>query len=324
MKERVLFIDVAKGIAIIAIVMLHFSYQFDGESARLITLFNHSWDTRLFFVLSGMVASMGGVKLENVRELLLFVKKKSLTLLLPFVVWSTIITPYVINRATIKDYPTIFIDEFVPPLGGYWFLLYLFVIQVMFGVAKYVSEQLERYVSNKLYRELLISAILSAPLFLIYEYVLYFLFGYIIFVYGKGILFNKNVQFLSFCLFVILFELKRENVEFSFILQLLIALTASVFIIGITYNIQMTGAIQGIIGRFLCFFGSNSLEIYLLHYVFISACAGIHISVSHVHAIPLYVMVLGVSICICFLCCGVGNVLKRIPYISMLLLGNRH
>ena len=266
----------------------------------------------------------GGGKLESVRGLFLFLKKKFLTLLLPFVVWSTIITPYVINRATISDYPTIFIDEFVPPLGGYWFLLNLFVIQVMFGVIKYVSEQLEGYVSNKLYRELLISAILSAPLFLIYEYVLYFLFGYFIFVYGRGILFNKNVQFLSFCLFVVLFELKREDVEFSFIPQLLIALTASVFIIGITYNIQMTGSIQEALSRLLCFFGQNSLEIYLLHYVFICVCAGVHISVSHVNAIPLYVMVLGASICICFLCCGVGNVLKRIPYISMLLLGNRH
>ena len=60
MKERVLFIDMAKGIAVIAIVMLHFSFRFNGESARLISLFNHSWDTRLFFVLSGMVASLGG------------------------------------------------------------------------------------------------------------------------------------------------------------------------------------------------------------------------------------------------------------------------
>ena len=60
MKDRIMFIDMAKGIAIIAIVMLHFSSQFDGESARLIALFNHSWDTRLFFVLSGMVASLGG------------------------------------------------------------------------------------------------------------------------------------------------------------------------------------------------------------------------------------------------------------------------
>ena len=63
MKERVLFIDMAKGIAIIAIVMLHFSFQFDGESARLIDLFNHSWDTKLFFVLSGMVVSLGGGKI---------------------------------------------------------------------------------------------------------------------------------------------------------------------------------------------------------------------------------------------------------------------
>ena len=319
MKERILFVDMAKGIAIIAIVMLHFSFQLDGESARLIALFNHSWDTRLFFVLSGIVASLGGA-----NNLCQFVKKKSLTLLLPFVVWSTIITPYVINRAMIEDFPTIFIDEFVPPLGGYWFLLYLFVIQVMFGVVKYVSEQLERYVSKKLYRELMISAILSAPLFLIYEYVLYFFLGYFIFVYGRGILFNKNVQFISFCLFVVLFELKRENIEFSFIPQLLIALTASLFIIGITYNFQMTGIIHGALGRLLCFFGQNSLEIYLLHYAFVGVCAGIHLSVSHVHAIPLYVMVLGASICICFLCCGVGNVLKRIPYISILLLGNRH
>ena len=65
MKERILYIDMAKGIAIIAITMLHFSFNLEGESARLIASFNHSWDTRSFFLFSGLVAALGGVILES-------------------------------------------------------------------------------------------------------------------------------------------------------------------------------------------------------------------------------------------------------------------
>ena len=61
MKERILYIDMAKGFAMVTIVMLHIvSSNLKGDSASTINFFNHSFNTRLFFFLSGMVVALGG------------------------------------------------------------------------------------------------------------------------------------------------------------------------------------------------------------------------------------------------------------------------
>ena len=66
MRERVVYLDAAKGLAMVTIVMLHLSsFNLQGNSATTINSFNHSFNTRLFFVLSGMVAVIaGGVNVE--------------------------------------------------------------------------------------------------------------------------------------------------------------------------------------------------------------------------------------------------------------------
>ena len=77
MKERVQYIDMAKGFAMITIVMLHLSMSnLEGDSASTINFFNHSFNTRLFFFLSGMVVALGGGKfLQMGRCLELWGKK---------------------------------------------------------------------------------------------------------------------------------------------------------------------------------------------------------------------------------------------------------
>ena len=61
MRERVLYIDMAKGFAMITIVMLHVTLNnLEGDSCIMINSFNHSFNTRLLFFLSGMVAALGG------------------------------------------------------------------------------------------------------------------------------------------------------------------------------------------------------------------------------------------------------------------------
>ena len=317
-----LFIDMSKGIAIIAIVMLHLCGNLTGESARLISFFNHSWDTRLFFLLSGMVAALGGAVIDDKHVLLHFFKKKTNALLLPFVVWSTIIIPYVFKQSLIYDYWEIFVDEIVPPYGGYWFLLYLWVIQVIFGSMKYISSKI-KFVDNDLYKELLVSVVFSILMFPIYEYTIFFIIGYFAFHYGKHVLFNDYLFLLSFVAFVMLFVLFRYDKDISKIIQFLLAITASVAVINLSEKMQTDKVIEGRCGSILCFFGRNSLEIYLIHYLLVWILSDVRISVDNIHSIPLYIVVLGISIIVCYLCCLIGYVLKRVPYLSLILFGNR-
>ena len=77
MKERVHYIDMAKGFAMVTIVMLHIvSSNLKGDAALMVNFFNGSFGTMLFFFLSGMVVAVGGGKfLQMERSLGLCVKK---------------------------------------------------------------------------------------------------------------------------------------------------------------------------------------------------------------------------------------------------------
>ena len=80
----------------ITIVMLHISMSnLKGESASTINFFNHSFNTRLFFFLSGMVVALGGADFSNLKNAWNFGIKKAKSLLLPFMVWSVFIMPYI-------------------------------------------------------------------------------------------------------------------------------------------------------------------------------------------------------------------------------------
>ena len=46
--------------------------------------------------------------------------------------------PYIYERSDIHDFLEILIAPFIPPYHGYWFLLYLFVIQIVLMHKDYV------------------------------------------------------------------------------------------------------------------------------------------------------------------------------------------
>lgn len=82
-KERIYYIDMAKGFAMITIVMLHLSSSnWEGDSASTMIFFNHSFNTHLFF-LSGMVLALGRANFFRWKDAWNFEKTK--TLLLPYV-----------------------------------------------------------------------------------------------------------------------------------------------------------------------------------------------------------------------------------------------
>ena len=323
MKKHVSYIDMAKGFAMITIVMIHLAqYNLVGNAASIIYFFNHSFNTLLFFFLSGMVVALGA-DFSNLKNAWNFGIKKTKTLLLPFVVWSVFIMPYIYERSDINDFFQILIAPFLPPFNCYWFLLYLFVMQMMFLGIKIISSRLSTFVRNDFVREALVAVPFSLLLFPIYEYVLIFLLGYFLFCYGRKLLFGDIVMAISFCLFIVLLTLYRESEGRNMLLpiRLIMALSAIAFVVGIMRKLDEFCESRNKFCKLLCFIGRHSLEIYLLHYYFAWICKDMYISVASIHAIPLYVIVFAVALLICVLSSYIADGIKKIPYVSFLLFG---
>lgn len=324
MKERIQYIDMAKGFAMITIVMHHLvQSNLEGDAVSTIIFFNHSFHTRLFFFLSGMVVALSGANFSRWKDTWNFGMKKTKTLLLPFVVWSVIIMPYIYERSSIHDFFQIVIAPFIPPYNNYWFLLYLFVMQMLFMGIKMIASRLSAFVRNDFWRELLVAVPFSLLLFPIYEYVLIFLLGYFFFRYGKKILFSDILMAVSVCFFIVLFTCYREYGEqnMSLLSRLFMGLSAIVTVVGFMRKLEMPCDARHRISEWLCFIGRHSLEIYLLHFYFVWLCKDMYISVAAIHAIPLYVMVFGVALLICVLSSYVADGMKKVPYVSFFLFG---
>ena len=82
---RINYIDNLKGIAIILVVMGHVEQFSLGLEDNLFRTFYNGFHMPLFMFLSGVFA-MKSFKLWNLSESLLFLKKKVLRILLPFLV----------------------------------------------------------------------------------------------------------------------------------------------------------------------------------------------------------------------------------------------
>lgn len=324
MKVRVQYIDMTKGVAMITIVMIHLAqYNLDGETASVIYFFNHSFNTLLFFFLSGMVVALGGANFSNLKNAWNFGIKKTKSLLLPFVVWSVFIMPYIYERSDIHDFLEILIAPFIPPFNGYWFLLYLFVIQMLFLGIKIISSRLTFFFRNDFVREALVAVPFSLLLFPIYEYVLIFLFGYFFLRYGSKFMFDDIVMSISFCIFILLFTLCRENCgqNMSLLLSLIMALAAIMTVVGIMRKLDVPCESRNKASELLCYIGHHSLEIYLVHYYFAWICKDMYISVATINAIPLYVILFAVALLICLLSSYIADGMKKIPYVSFFLFG---
>ena len=273
-----------------------------------------------------MLAALGGG--GNKGNTLVYIKNRTKSLLLPYIIWASIILPYLYEHSRITDCVGIFTDAFVPPYGGYWFLLYLYLIQLLYCFILYIQRKCNWDERNGMFWTFYLFVISSLSLFMIYtaftSYLLLFLLGYLGFRYGQMILFHKYFHFIMFVLFVILVTLFIDSKETMIIPQFFISLAASILILNIARSFQPSEIKDSYFAKNICIFGKYSLEIYLLHYFFVWVCRGITIPVGNIHAIPLYVMVFLFSFIICYLCCATSHVLKRIPYVALLLFGNRN
>lgn len=322
--ERLDFIDYAKGIAILLVVIGHLlQYNFVGTPAKELFDVIYSFHMPLFMFLSGYVASLTIDK--QLTDKGLFVKKKAFSLLVPFVFMGGV------NLLLYKHLSIKFVvDLFRNPDNGLWFLIVLFCIQVWFLAMQYVCSKFhfsKRYMIEGAVGMIFITMIfvlnkvnhMCSGLYTNHIYYILFFLGSCSAKYLMSLLKNDIVLLLSiigFIVFVPKFHMWQHNSSF---LILSISLYASIVVLRVGMAMENAEAKS----KRLLTFGKSSLAIYVIHFYFVKILNVVRIDSSDMALLPLFVT-LGIVACfIGCICVQISRVISQNCLLNFLVLGRK-
>ena len=326
MKQRIDYIDRMKGMAIFLVVMGHVYgmafAQSDDVAYRVISSFHMP----LFMFLSGLVACSGATTpFWNLKKL----SRKLRGLVLPLIVFGMCFT-----MTWAKDFETglkCFWES--PNKNGYWYLMTLAVF--------YVSLSLYRLnVKQKWYIDVALAIAIWGGMFALWKYTaqtkdyfcmlncgnfyLFFMLGVFTTKY-RLLEKEKNANWLfSVCivLYAVLFCVEMPIHALDSLNRHILMPFCMVFVI-----VTLFMARHGETSRFeriLDYVGKRTLDVYVLHYFFISVVhlqdVGKYMAESG-NSLLMFVLAVGLATVITALSVGVGNVLHKGRLIQKLVYG---
>lgn len=321
---RLEFVDYAKGLAILLVVIGHLlQYNLVGTSAKELFDIIYSFHMPLFMFLSGYVASLSiGKYLSRKVE---YIQKKVYSLVVPFVFMGGL------NMLLYKHISMEYIlNLFRNPDNGLWFLIVLFCIQLWYLALEYVCSKLKcnkRYliegfvgvvfiamiiVLNKINHEF--SGLYTSPIF----YVMFFAGSYAA-KFLEPFVKSDIVLLLSMIGFIVLvpkFHMWQCN---SSLLSLSISLFASIIILRIAMALEK-GDVKS---DKLLLFGKSSLVIYIFHFYLIKILIDIKIDTSDVSVLPLFVALGVIAFFVSDICVRISNVISQNRLFNFLVLGRK-
>lgn len=141
-KERLQYIDVAKALCILLVVIGHIlQFNFKGNGSDTAFNFIYSFHMPVFMLLSGYVAALSKKRIDR-HEAANFISKKFRSLVVPFFVWGLLITPFVIRQLHQADFIPTAKQLVLNPSCGAWFIVVLFCIQMSFLLFKLISQRI--------------------------------------------------------------------------------------------------------------------------------------------------------------------------------------
>lgn len=144
-KERNTFVDMMRGIAMLLVVLGHTMTGVTANSQESV-IYNIIWSLQmpLFILISGYVTRYSR-EISSFKGLLSFLGKRTLSYLLPFAVWSFVIRGLILGRKDFLDikYMLWHMDN------GYWFLITIWTISMIFGISSLVSSLVKSSVTGK-------------------------------------------------------------------------------------------------------------------------------------------------------------------------------
>lgn len=344
MNQRDVTIDIAKGVAILFVVVGHLlQYNTIDGSSGICFNWIYSFHMPLFMLLSGYVAAFSRDKIKDFRS---FVSRKAMQLLLPYALWSFIINPWILKGLRGTELISRAVDVLLSPGLGVWFLVILFFIQCYYFLFVKTSNKLQRKYSSlfsdgiALILILMTLALLSKMIMILINnhylhadwegvksyfsirYVLSFMAGYFMSKYFQRFLYHPLTLVIGLVIFVWLVPAFTFGVS-SVPLQLTISLAASVCLLNVS-KIVSSHFSDGFPAQRLAFIGKRTLPIYVTHGLFVNILAdNIMIDNNFLQPIWQLITVAVMSFLVAMISIGVSEVLKRNRYMGLFLYGKK-
>lgn len=280
-------VDIIRGLAMLLVVLGH---TISGITVNFEDSFIYQiiWTLQmpLFILISGYVTRYSK-PITSISSLIKHIKKRSISYLLPWVIWTFIIRGLILNQTNFFNLKYLFWNMDT----GYWFLITIWTICIIYGCSDYLSNKFKaENVRMKIFLHLLcfvIGMIILALLGLLtgYDFFCLKLTLYYIPFYFLGYIFGQLQDIIHRNKFMIKLQdiiviasltvwtyfILRHNFydSKSTITEILTRFTVSlcgcIAIIGIMTKISASS-----IGKFFQWGGIYSLEIYLGHYLFLN------------------------------------------------------
>lgn len=286
-KERNQFVDVMRGIAMLLVVLGHTMTGCTVDSQKNF-LYNIVWSLQmpLFILISGYVTKYSH-PISTRKELWKYIKRRTVAYMLPWAVWSFFVRGIVFGEADFLNVRHLLwhMDS------GYWFLATIWTISMIFGIASFIAERVNK--ENLLKKQIVllgcylagmvllvgIGAVLGLSFFAIKLTLYYMPFYYAGFLYGQ---FDDRMKesdtgkkmidsVVAICFAVWLFVICRFNLYemsdsgFAIILRMATSLAGCIAVCGLCKGMFSKNG-----GGWMAWIGEHSLEVYLVHYLLLS------------------------------------------------------
>lgn len=347
MKQRLVYIDVLRGICIFVVAYTHI-VQFCINDAPKTGI--HQFLTllflQMFFFISGFVGYKDSEK-WSLSDFKVFLLKKINTLFIPTICSMSLYQ--VVTKGSLDALWNLGGVFFVPSKGGYWFTVALFLIEIVYGGIMVVACHFkERKVVNCILLIGMLAAYLLnktslpkgcvADVFCLSGVLYYFpLFLFGVLCRKEHDIFQKLIinRWIQLVLLGVLVVSLTTNLV-PLIVQSVVICLVAYYVVKDFCEKENNEVIVGSLARkavsMLSVIGRYTLQIYFLHFMLLfrlpnSVCVYLeqsHVQTCYGHAFSnvMEFMIIGsCSLLLCLLSIGVSLIIKQLPFCHKLLFG---
>ncbi|MDY2627195.1 MAG: acyltransferase family protein [Lachnospiraceae bacterium] len=336
MKKRDPKIDILRGFAAVIVVAGHTLQQFDGAENNIIFNIIFSVQMPLFMMISGYVHVFSG-SLSTINELAEYIRKRMLTLLLPWLSWS-VIAYLLLCRDPVFSYIRYAAYKMEV---AFWFLFSLWSIEMIYSVSRFLSGKIFYKVKRNILVNLIFYGVGCLVLlfiglwqgitFMAIKYTLYysifFWFGIFAGKYRNSGLWDNSARIreIVFALNIILYAvliahfniIRMPDSPLNIVIRAMISISACWIALEIIDRIDLK---DNIAAAFFQWVGTQSLELYVVHYFVVRLLDTSGYSVTIVDGFGFAIVYFVIVILISF---AVIWILKKSRILSLVLFGKK-
>lgn len=333
MNNRLLYIDKLKGFGIFLVVLGHV-IQYNMVDFGQNSVFNaiYSFHMPFFFFLSGYIADKT-TKIESFKDNFTFIKKKAISLLIPFFSWELVFKYCFTSETdfTIQTLLGTISNQFFHP--GLWFLLSLFEIMVVYVffylISKHLNKQKEIVYEIGLFSAmiiffLIINNFLSGRLFSFLLNLSFFFVGVFLskFEILKSLVQKKTIYLASGLSLMVLighYNFIESNLSIMKGLKVIISISAIVFFYNLSKVLVIPKGFNEILGNW----GKSTMVIYVTQFQFFTILTRSSLLPSDTSIVLLAIIAIPLSVILIYICIGFGKIAETIPILNLILYGKR-